>query len=414
MSGIKKFWKRITKDPSETESPPEWLESIWWFINNVPVQNKTLDDMFEEARRRREVRELLTPEQYVKWHVTVSEGIERRSSGKPPLGAEELFKIAKEKRLRPGAQILYLAKKKVMDGEAKRVAEAEATRLALQDRPRLDAEIEEWVASIDREQLKQWVNEELKTEARVSNLTHHESQVIIESQFDYLIKLYDPMRVLYWTVGGIDAPYHISAVDTRGARLAVKSKFNAPYCARAFEEDVDLFSVDFRREIHNDEYVVKGRLRKMKELYMEVFIEMRARGEFDKLLCLVIYDKTGKEIIDNFFIREDIWQEFSGYTSLDTFVELQALDLWDIPEPDLKEYTRYKDATSKPSVSCPNCGEEKHPDDALIVEADECYHVREELWKKFKGRHGEIGEIIRGALDAFIGWDEYGAEYMLP
>ena len=60
------------------------------------------------------------------------------------------------------------------------------------------------------------------------------------------------------------------------------------------------------------------------------------------------------------------------------------------------------DATSKPSVTCPNCGEEKDPDDVLLVIADDCYHVREGLWKQFKGRYAEIGET----LERYSSWDE--------
>ena len=116
----------------------------------------------------------------------------------------------------------------------------------------------------------------------------------------------------------------------------------------------------------------------------------------EELLCLVVYDKTGKEIIDNYFVEEDIWLDFSNRIGLRIFVGYVALGLEFHRDRGYKEYISYLDATSKPSVTCPNCGEEKDPNDVLITIDDDCYHVREELLKIFKGQFAEIGEALGG------------------
>ncbi len=308
MSGIRKLWKRLTERSKETEhstngesSPdtensPDWMESIWWFINHPSVgaeHKRTRKEIHEMARRNKGIRERLTPEQYVNWHATVHVGKGRRSSNLPPLGAEELFKIAKKNMLHPKGWpgLLRLAEKQPkMDAAELRAVEEEARRLHLQDRPRLDAEIEEWVAGFDREKLKQEVSKSLdsrrENQDRQSKIyskvySMQMNAKFLLSEFDSAIALYDPMGHLYWLVGsGVDPAgvhAHALALTLGSTGKATKSKFLKEAHKRAYEEDADWFSVEFKRAIHNDEYIVKGRLRKMKELYRQAMEDLGIR-----------------------------------------------------------------------------------------------------------------------------------------
>jgi hypothetical protein len=138
-------------------------------------------------------------------------------------------------------------------------------------------------------------------------------------------------------------------------------------------------------------------------------------GEDSELLCFVVYDKTGKEIIDNYFVVQNIWQDFSARIDLAVYVGLVALDLEFHSTQDYKEYLSYLDARNKPSVTCPNCGEEKDPNDSLIIIAGDCYHVREDLWRQFKSRYEEYTDTldieIEWALADYVAGDDVRAEF---
>jgi len=252
-------------DPSIDIQVQMWERTVQLYVEEMKRQQFTKKAKQEEMKKRSH-----PPDEIGGWWRQYQKNLDQKEEEEQPfsLDVEELFKTAEEKRQE------RLEQEKA-DKAREKVAEEEGRRLALQDQLGLDAEIEYWASSIDKEEVKRWVSEDLaKWQSYMEGSIQEVAEDMIKREFDDTIGSYSPKSLLIFWIAGTDPPDSLN-VGTHGGRLAMEPRCSSPLLsAAASEEDVDWISVEFKREFYNDIYLVKGRLRKMKELYTQVLKEM--------------------------------------------------------------------------------------------------------------------------------------------